>query len=139
MTTSLAIISKIDDLMMIKSQHEEGKTGVFTSGSKRRTEGGRAVVAADGSGDYKTISEAVRAVPEESDKRFVIHVKEGVYHENVMIAKEKWNIFMYGDGMDKTIVSSSHSNGSGFTTASSATFGKLHSGLVRLRIKFYVY
>ncbi|GJV95499.1 putative pectinesterase/pectinesterase inhibitor 24 [Tanacetum coccineum] len=56
------------------------------------------VVAKDGSGKYKKISDAFKAVPEKSKKRFVIYVMKGVYYENVM---------MIGDGMYSTIVSAS--------------------------------
>ncbi|KAK7845206.1 pectinesterase 1, partial [Quercus suber] len=63
-------------------------------------------VAKDGSGDYTSISEAVEAVPKKSSEtRFVIYVKEGKYVENVVMDKSKWNVMMYGDGKDKTIVS----------------------------------
>ncbi|KAK7855295.1 pectinesterase 3 [Quercus suber] len=64
-------------------------------------------MAKDGSGDYTSISEVVEAMPKKSSKmRFVIYVKEGKYVENVVMDKSKWNVMMYGDGKDKTIVSS---------------------------------
>lgn len=81
------------------------------------------VVAADGSGNYSTISAALDAVPPNSNRRFIIYVKAGVYTENVAVAKEKWNVFMYGDGMDKTVVTSSRSNSTGTPTFQTATFG----------------
>ncbi|KAL0427955.1 UNVERIFIED_CONTAM: Pectinesterase 3 [Sesamum latifolium] len=68
------------------------------------------VVAADGSGNYRTINEAINAVPPYSNRRFVIYVKKGLYLENVKINMTKPNIMMYGDGMDQTIVSGSLSN-----------------------------
>lgn len=83
-----------------------------------------AVVAKDGSGKYKTISAALKAVPEESKKRFVIYVKQGVYFENVRIEKNKWNVMMIGDGMNATIVSASLNFVDGTPTFSTATFGK---------------
>ncbi|GFP94012.1 putative pectinesterase/pectinesterase inhibitor 22 [Phtheirospermum japonicum] len=81
------------------------------------------VVAKDGSGKYKTIAEALNVAPRHSNKRFVIYVKKGVYDENVRVEKEKWNVLIYGDGMDYTIVSSNRSNRTGSSTSSSATFG----------------
>jgi hypothetical protein len=45
------------------------------------------VVAKDGSGKYKKISDALKAVPEKSKKRFVIYVKKGIYNENLRIEK----------------------------------------------------
>lgn len=89
-----------------------------------------AVVAADGSGDYKTVMDAVLAAPDYSMKRHVIYVKKGVYVENVEIKKKKWNIMMIGDGMDATVISGSRSVVDGWTTFRSATFGKKIPALV---------
>jgi pectinesterase len=41
------------------------------------------VVAADGSGNYKTVSAATAAAPKKSSKRYIIRIKAGVYRENV--------------------------------------------------------
>ncbi|KAB2614212.1 pectinesterase [Pyrus ussuriensis x Pyrus communis] len=65
------------------------------------------VVAQDGSGNYKSISEAVDAAYKlqgGATKRFVIHVKAGVYRENIEIKKTMKNIMFIGDGIDATIV-----------------------------------
>lgn len=43
------------------------------------------VVAADGSGDFKTIHEAVQSVPKDNRERRVIFVKDGVYAERVRV------------------------------------------------------
>ncbi|CAK9144684.1 unnamed protein product [Ilex paraguariensis] len=45
------------------------------------------VVAADGSGNYKMVSEAVAAAPEGSSQRYVIRIKAGVYRENVDVPR----------------------------------------------------
>lgn len=86
-----------------------------------------AVVATDGSGKYKTISEALKAVPDKSKKSFVIYVKKGVYNENVRVEKSKWNVLMIGDGMNKTVVSGKLNFVDGTPTFSTATFGKFLS------------
>lgn len=62
------------------------------------------VVAQDGSGDVKTIMEAVKKCPAQSEQRFVIYVRAGIYKEHVVIDKQYQNIFMYGDGSRKTVV-----------------------------------
>jgi pectin methylesterase-like acyl-CoA thioesterase len=80
-------------------------------------------VAKDGSGDYKTISEAVAAVPKKSETRFVIYVKEGNYSENVILDKNKWNVMMFGDGRAKNIVSGNLNFVDGTPTFNTATFG----------------
>lgn len=82
-----------------------------------------ATVAKDGSGDYTTINKAVEAVPKKSKTRYVIYVKEGKYVENVVLDKSKWNVMMYGDGKDKTIISGSLNFVDGTPTFSTATFG----------------
>jgi len=42
-----------------------------------------AVVSKDGRGNYTIITEAMKVAIEKSDIRYVIHVKSGVYAENV--------------------------------------------------------
>ncbi|KAK9065076.1 hypothetical protein SSX86_016459 [Deinandra increscens subsp. villosa] len=88
------------------------------------------VVAQDGSGMYKKISDALNAVPEKSQKRFVIYVKKGIYFENVRIEKSKWAVMMVGEGMDSTIVSGSLSVVDGTPTFSSATFAVFGKGFI---------
>lgn len=82
-----------------------------------------AVVAKDGSGQYRTIAAALKKVKEKSDKRFVIYVKKGVYFENVRVEKKMWNVMMVGDGKDATIVSGNLNVVDGTPTFQSATFG----------------
>lgn len=42
-------------------------------------------VAADGSGDFKTIQEAVASIPRDNRQRMIVHVKDGTYHEKVRV------------------------------------------------------
>jgi pectin methylesterase-like acyl-CoA thioesterase len=83
------------------------------------------VVAKDGSSTYNTITAALQAVPDQSDQRFVIYVKIGVYNENVEVGKNKWNVVMVGDGMTSTMVTGSLNFVDGTPTFKSATFGKI--------------
>ncbi|KAH7656018.1 Pectinesterase protein [Dioscorea alata] len=83
------------------------------------------IVAKDGSGNYKTISEAIAAsskLRKDTSSRFIIHVKAGVYKENVEIKTSMKNIMIIGDGIDKTIVTGSKNVQDGSTTFRSATF-----------------
>jgi pectinesterase len=43
------------------------------------------VVAADGSGDFKTIQTALAAIPKTNTERTVVLIKDGVYHEKVRV------------------------------------------------------
>ncbi|KAL6274337.1 hypothetical protein ACE6H2_025029 [Prunus campanulata] len=79
------------------------------------------VVAADGSGDYETIGEALKMAPNMSRTRFLIKIKAGVYNETVEISREKANIMLVGDGMNTTIITGSKSFADGFSTFATAT------------------
>lgn len=86
------------------------------------------VVAQDGSGNFRTVQEAVDAACERQSKRenirLVIYVKAGIYEENVDIGWYGKNITMVGDGIGKTIVTGNESvEGTNSTTYKSATFG----------------
>ncbi|ESQ35695.1 hypothetical protein EUTSA_v10009515mg, partial [Eutrema salsugineum] len=79
------------------------------------------VVAKDGTGNFRTVKEAVAAAPEKSQKRFIIFVKEGTYDEIVQIGENKTNITIIGDGGDKTILTGSLNWKDGTKTFDSAT------------------
>ncbi len=57
-----------------------------------------AVVAADGSGDYLTIQEAVDAAPASATEPYLIFVKAGKYYEHLAISKPYMHII--GQGRD---------------------------------------
>ncbi|MED6180416.1 hypothetical protein PIB30_010046 [Stylosanthes scabra] len=82
------------------------------------------LVAQDGSGSYKTITEGVAAAARiGGGRRVVVHVKAGVYRENVVIKKTVKNIMIVGDGIDATVVTGNGNAQDGSTTFRSATFG----------------
>jgi pectinesterase len=63
------------------------------------------VVAADGSGQFRTVQEAIMAVPAGSvTNPVVIHIKPGVYRELVYIQREKRFFRLVGDGADNTVL-----------------------------------
>ncbi|GMI97885.1 hypothetical protein like AT3G43270 [Hibiscus trionum] len=94
------------------------------------------VVAADGTGNFATVMEAVTAAPDYSTNRYVIYVKKGLYRENVEIKKKKWNLVMIGDGMDVTVISGNRSFIDGWTTFRSATFAVSGRGFIARDITF---
>ncbi|XP_073016202.1 pectinesterase/pectinesterase inhibitor PPE8B-like [Primulina eburnea] len=98
--------------------------------------GADAVVAADGTGNFMTIKEAVAAAPEYSAKRYVIYIKKGIYNEYVEISKKKWNIMLIGDGIDVTVITGNHNFIDGWTTYHSATFAVKGQGFVARDITF---
>lgn len=90
-----------------------------------------AVVAKDGSGQYKTIAEALAAYPKTGlTGRYIIHVKAGVYDEYLTVEKSMANVFMYGDGPKATVVTGSKSVAKGLTTFRSASFAVEGPGFI---------
>ncbi|CAK8576262.1 unnamed protein product [Lathyrus sativus] len=84
------------------------------------------VVAADGTGNFTRVVDAVLSAPLRSTRRFIIHVKKGVYNEHVVVGDDKWNIVMIGDGMDATISTGNLSEGHDHVgTYNSSTFSVL--------------
>ena len=62
-------------------------------------------VTADGTGNYKTVQEAVNAAPVKESKPFVIHIKAGRYEGNIIVPKSKPNLVFEGEGAQTTILS----------------------------------
>ncbi|CAH9140373.1 unnamed protein product [Cuscuta epithymum] len=90
-----------------------------------------AVVAKDGSGKYKTVSAALSAYPPKHQGKYIIYVKAGVYDETVLVDKKMNNVFMYGDGAGKTIITGKKNFAfDKITTSKTATFTALGSGFV---------
>lgn len=92
------------------------------------------VVAKDGSGRFKTIKEAIDSYPQGFKGRYIIYVKAGVYDEYITVPKYAANIFMYGDGPTRTIVTGRKNFAEGVKTMQTATFGNLISTLLYMYI-----
>ena len=95
-----------------------------------------AVVAKDGSGQFKTIQAALDAYPEKLQGRYIIYVKAGVYDEYITVTKKQVNVFIYGDGMTKTIVTGSKSNTKGYNTWKTASFSVVGTGFIAKNMGF---
>jgi len=66
-----------------------------------------AVVAADGSGDFTSIQEAISTAPMRTDPaspRWVIFVKAGTYRERIYVQRERGNIHVIGEDQENTIL-----------------------------------
>lgn len=61
-------------------------------------------VAQDGSGDYKTVQDAVDAVPANNKQRVLIHVAAGTYKQPIYVPKNKKMISLLGDHPETTIL-----------------------------------
>lgn len=64
------------------------------------------LVAADGSGQFKTVQEAVNAVPQTTrpDNPAIILVKPGIYKELVYVQHEKRFVHLIGEDAEKTVL-----------------------------------
>lgn len=103
------------------------QTGCLLASWNAATSKADLVVAQDGSGNYKTINEAVTALAkmgQNRPQRAIIYVKSGVYNEKVEIERGMNNVMFIGDGIDKTINTGNRNVQDGATTLNSATFGK---------------
>jgi pectinesterase len=61
-------------------------------------------VALDGTGDFKSIQQAVYAVRDLSQQQVTIFIKNGVYKEKLIIPSWKTNITLQGQSTDSTII-----------------------------------
>ncbi|KAK4492981.1 hypothetical protein RD792_000308 [Penstemon davidsonii] len=93
-------------------------------------------VAADGSGNFTTVTDAINFAPNNSVDRVFIYVKEGFYQENVEIPSWKINIVLLGDGSDGTVISGKRSVDDGWTTFRSATVAVSGEGFLARDITF---
>ncbi|KAL5758721.1 hypothetical protein ACOSP7_021332 [Xanthoceras sorbifolium] len=71
-------------------------------------------VALNGMDDFRSIGEAVSAVPNNSESCFYIYVKKRIYKEHVYFGPEKRNVTLFGDGINQTIITSNRSTHSGY-------------------------
>ena len=62
------------------------------------------IVAADGSGQFRTVQQAVDQVPENNTQRVVIRIKPGVYSEQIRVPRGKRFLTFRGDDPRKTIL-----------------------------------
>ena len=81
------------------------------------------VVAADGSGNAKTVQEAIDKVPANNPRRIVIRIKPGTYVEQVRVPAEKPFISFVGESAERTKITFNLSNkAAGSTSASYSVY-----------------
>ena len=62
------------------------------------------VVAADGSGDFKKVQDAVNAVPDFRKNTTTIFIKKGTYKEKLVLPTSKTNVTFIGEDVNTTIL-----------------------------------
>jgi pectinesterase len=80
-------------------------------------------VAQDGSGDFKTIQEAVNAVRDLSQQQVTIFIKAGIYREKVVVPSWKTNITLVGESKENTVITNGDFSGKPFPGGADA-YGK---------------
>ncbi|XP_023637007.1 probable pectinesterase/pectinesterase inhibitor 54 [Capsella rubella] len=127
-SNSLALVDTI-----MENPKPETKSTVLprwvTAGERRLLVGrerAHVVVAKDGSGDYRTVMEAVTAA--HGHGRFIIYVKRGVYKEKVSIHKHE--ITLIGEGKDQTVIVGGDSYAGGTSVPDTATMTVTGDGFI---------
>ncbi|EHQ30779.1 pectinesterase family protein [Mucilaginibacter paludis] len=102
----------------------------------------RITVAQDGSGNYKTVQEAVNAVKNNDAERTEIFVKKGTYKERIIVGLNKINISLIGEDVKNTVLVFDNyalrldSAGVALGTARTASFYVYGSGFTAKNITF---
>ncbi|KAL3631407.1 hypothetical protein CASFOL_024391 [Castilleja foliolosa] len=142
--SSLKTTKQTKNRRLLLSSHDNDFPEWISSGDRKLLQSSGAtvkadiVVAQDGSGNYKTISEALAAAAKQRSgtNRFVIYVKKGVYKENIDVKRSMRNLMFIGDGIDSTIVTGNKNVQDGSTTFRSATFAVSGDGFIARDMTF---
>ncbi|KAJ8511617.1 hypothetical protein OPV22_002051 [Ensete ventricosum] len=96
------------------------------------------VVNPSGTGDFRSIQEAIDSVPDFNNQWVKIHLASGVYREKVVIGASKTYILLEGEGAQKTSIEWGDyaKDSAGHDTASCATFTSYASNIVVAGITF---
>ncbi|WP_304454402.1 pectinesterase family protein [Nocardiopsis sp. YSL2] len=87
-------------------------------------------VAADGSGDYTSVQDAVDAAPSDSAERVTLRIGAGVYDEPVVIPSSKPNLTLVGATGDPRDVVITHDRAAGLPKPGGGTWGTSGSASV---------
>ncbi|XP_004252915.1 pectinesterase [Solanum lycopersicum] len=94
------------------------------------------VVAQDGSGQHKSINEALKTVPPNNAQPYVIFIKAGIYNENIEVANTMTNVVFIGEGSNKTKITSNKNYLDGLPIFQTATVSISGQGFVAKDIAF---
>ncbi|XP_024386057.1 probable pectinesterase 53 isoform X3 [Physcomitrium patens] len=86
------------------TKSEATANGMFVKFPKPKGKSRKITVSKFGKDDFITINAALDSIAEHERHRTVIHIREGVYEEKIVINASKPYITFRGDGLDKTII-----------------------------------
>lgn len=84
---------------------------LFVQSTAAQTYPSTLIVAQDGSGNYKTIQEAVNSVRDLGEKRVNIYIRKGIYKEKLIIPSWKTNISLIGESAESTVITGNDYSG----------------------------
>ncbi len=62
------------------------------------------IVAKDGSGNFKTVQEAINAVPDLRKNQTIIYIKKGIYKEKLVLPPTKTHVKFIGEEVDSVVL-----------------------------------
>ncbi|MBE7171666.1 MAG: pectin esterase [Williamsia sp.] len=86
------------------------------------------VVAQDGTGDFRTVQQAIDAIADSASDITTMFIRNGVYKEKLRLPESKWRVYFVGESVEKTILtyddyaSKKDSAGKDIGTSGSASF-----------------
>ncbi|WP_220399678.1 pectinesterase family protein [Filimonas effusa] len=92
-------------------------------------------VAQDGTGDYRTIQDAINAVRAYSPVHINIHIKNGTYHEKIIVPSWLSDVSFIGESREKTIITNADYSGKFMNadTSKKEKFSTFNSYTVRVQ------
>jgi pectinesterase len=105
-TSKLMELQSTERAPAMRDAAAEGPRPDRRDGSQPTPQGERTiVVAADGSGDFRSLQEAIAAAPDNNADRTTIRLRRGVYMGQIVVPRWKPNISLVGDDRERSIVS----------------------------------
>ncbi|PON66052.1 Pectinesterase, Tyr active site [Parasponia andersonii] len=86
-------------------------------------------VRKDGSGDFKTVTEAVKSISSGNTRRVVIWIGGGVYREKITVDRSKAFVTFYGDEDDVPVIT---------FDGTAKTYGTVYSATVAVESAYFV-
>ena len=119
-------------LVLLGLLPKEKKTKVWLVGDFRADSlPQRLTVAADGSGDYRTVQAALDAVPVNNTKEITIYIKKGVYREKLQLDSTHNHVTLVGEDAAGTILTYADHPGMVLANGDSVNTRNSHSCLIK--------
>lgn len=104
MEAAIRLVALILVLLLADSSFADTSASSAAAPQSRRAAAATITVAADGSGDFKTVQAAIDSVPEKNKQPVTIRIKPGTYKERVRVPKDKPYVTLLGDDPKATIL-----------------------------------